>query len=170
MTEPLEPLRPITAKQQDEFGWRRETASVVQHKCATCNAWYETAKRATAYQEMFRCDCGQPMTFPVPALDYRRISGGPLDMDERLESGMEVREAIASACYWWNKTGRHQVRKDGAKGHDLSFSVDPQNPNFVPSGILNGEPWDLLNSREKVQVTKAWHFYYISKPQTGEGE
>lgn len=169
MSEELEPLKPITAKEQEAFDRRRETMSVVQNKCGECGAWYETAKRSTAFQEVFRCDCGAPMSFTVPALDMAAISG-PLDLDDRLESGMKVREAIASACYWWNKTGRQMMRKDGAKGSEIAVSLNPENDNFSPSGILNGRPWDQLTQREKAQIVKAWHHFYVSKPQTEKGK
>ena len=171
MTEELEPLKPITAKEQEAFDRRRETASVVQNKCTNCGVWYETAKRSTAFQEVFRCDCGEPMSFTVPALDVS-IVGVTIarDLDDRLESGMKVREAIANACYWWNKTGRQMMRKDGAKGSEIAVSLNPENDNFSPSGILNGQPWDQLSQREKAQIVKAWHHFYVSKPQTDKGE
>ncbi len=165
MTDPLEPLKPLTQKQQDEFNTRRETASVVQHRCSECGAWYETAKRQTAFQEAFRCDCGNPMTFTVPAMHFERGTVKGIDFDERFESGMKMRDAIANACYWWNKTGRHIMRKDGGKGSDISVSLDPDSDNFSPSGILNGEPWDALDNRERLQIVKAWHHHFISKTQ-----
>lgn len=160
----LEPLKPLTAKQQDEFDRRRETASVVQHRCMACKeAWYETPKRATAYQENFLCDCGAPMSFTVPALDVLLLSSPGMDLDDRLDTGMKIREAIANACYWWNKTGRHLMRKDGGKGSELAVSLNPEHDNFSPSGILNGQTWDHLDEREKLQVTKAWHHFYVRK-------
>lgn len=163
MTDKLEPLKPLTAKQQDEFDRRRETATVVQNKCLKCGAWYETFKRSTTYQEMFRCDCGAPMHFTVPAILPIDILPIGMGMEDVLDSGMKVREAIANACYWWNKTGRHMMRKDGAKGSEIAVSLNPEHENFSPSGILNGETWDRLDVREKIQVTKAWHHHYIRK-------
>lgn len=164
MNDKLEPLKPLTAKQQDEFDRRRETASVVQHRCMVCKeAWYETPKRSTAYQEVFRCDCGASMSFTVPALDVVLLSSPGMDLDDRLDTGMKIREAIANACYWWNKTGRHLMRKDGAKGSELAVTLNPESENFSPSGILNGQTWDHLDTREKLQVTKAWHHFYVRK-------
>lgn len=163
MTDKLEPLKPLTAKQQDEFDRRRETASVVQNKCLTCSAWYETPKRATAYTEVFRCDCGAPMSFTVPALDVVLLGSPGMDLDDRLDTGMKIKEAIANACYWWNSRGRHMMRKDGGKGSDIAVSLNPESENFSPSGILNGQTWDYLDLREKIQITKAWHNFYVRK-------
>lgn len=170
MTEQLKPLKPITAKEQEAFDRRRETASVVQNKCTNCGEWYETAKRSTVFQEVFRCDCGEPMSFTVPAMEIPRMKIGELDLDDVLDTGMKVRQAIASACHWWGRSGRHQMRKDGPKGSALAVSLDPESPNYIPSGILNGEQWDHLNDREKAQVVKAWHHHYVRKPQTEKGE
>lgn len=163
MTDKLEPLKPITAKQQDEFDVRREIATVVQNRCTECGAWYETAKRQTAFQEAFRCDCGNPLAFTVPALQVSNVvASSGIDLDERLDSGMKVREAIANACHWWNRTGRQMMRKDGGKGSETSASLNPDNENFIPSGIVNGLRWDELNQRERAQIVKAWHFHHVS--------
>lgn len=86
--------------------------------------------------------------------------------DDRLDTGMRAGEAIKRAEKWWHETGRHAMRKDGAKGLDLSFSLDPDSPNYVPSGILNGEPWDVLTKREKLFIVKVWHHNFVRKPQT----
>lgn len=163
MTDKLEPLRPLTADEAKAFAERRETASVVQHCCAKCGAWYETAKRSMSYQEMFTCDCGQPMAFTVPAIDPGGLGVMPESVDDVFDTGMKVRDAIANACYWWNKTGRHMMRKDGPKGSEIAVSLNPEHENFSPSGILNGQPWDQLDKREKIQVTKAWHNFYVRK-------
>lgn len=172
MTEPLEPLKPITAQQQDEFNVRRESASVVQHACSKCGAWYETPKRSAAYQEAFLCDCGNPMTFTVPPFDASSLSVsagiGLGDLDQRLESGMTIRQALADASYWWGKTGRHMMKKhrEGKTEETAFATLDPNSKNFMPSAILNGEPWDQLDNREKVQVVKAWHHHFIRNKQT----
>ena len=159
MTDKLEPLRELTAEEQKVFAERREISSVVQHKCAGCGAWYETAKRATEFLEAFTCDCGQPMTFTVPAMVV--VSRDPLKLEDRLDTGMTVREAIANACYWWSKTGRHMMKKAGS--HKTPFSsLDPSTPdNFMPSAVVNGEPWDHLNDREKLLIVKAWHNEFV---------
>lgn len=166
MTDKLEPLKPITQKQQDEFDRRRETASVMQHKCVSCGAWYETAKRNAAFQEVFTCDCGRPMTFTVPALDTRSIAFDISDPDQVLDTGMKVREALASACYWWNKTGRRMMKNHDARSAAEKVSLDPGSDNFIPSGIVNGEPWDHLSQRERLIIVKHWHHFYVRNPQT----
>lgn len=159
MTEELEPLRELTAAEQKVFAERREIASVVQHKCAGCGAWYETAKRATEFLEAFTCDCGQPMTFTVPALVI--VSADPLKLEDRLDTGMTIREAIANACYWWNKTGRHLMKRANS-GQNPFSSLDPNSTeNFIPSAIINGEPWEQLVDREKLFVVKSWHNEFV---------
>jgi len=163
MDDKLGPLKPLDAKAQDEFDRRRETASVVQHKCLECGAWYETPKRATAYREVFVCDCGAPMSFLVPAIDASKQGLG--DLDDRLESGMKIRDALANASYWWGKTGRHMMKKHDAKAEAVFASADPNSENFMPSGIVNGEPWDNLDLRERLFLVKSWHYHFIWKPQ-----
>lgn len=165
MTDPLDPLKPITQKQQDEFDVRRETMSVVQTKCVKCDAWYETLKMNNAYQEAFLCDCGNPIQLTVPAIVVGASAITDLDLDEKFESGMRIKDAIASACHWWNHSGRHMMRKDGGKGHSVAVSLDPSSDNYIPSGIINGEPWDVLDNRERLFVVKSWHHHFISKPQ-----
>lgn len=166
--EPLGPLVPLTPEQQIDFGNRRENHFCIQTRCRNCSTWYETQKKPQAFTEAFFCDeCGRYMTFPVPALvdpasapaiDY-------VDDDGRLDTGMKVTEALAQASHWWGKTGRHLIRKDGLKGLDMSFSLDPESPNYIASGILNGQTWDLLDKREKLTVVKVWHHFNVRKPQ-----
>ena len=156
MSEELEPLRELTAEEQKIFEERREIASVVQHKCKSCGAWYETAKRSTEFREFFTCDCGQPITFLVPALVV--VSAEPLKLEDRLDTGMTVREAIASACHWWNRTGRQMMKKAGSGKNPFS-SADPD--NFMPSAIINGEPWEYLGEREKLLIVKTWHNEFV---------
>lgn len=166
MTEPLEPLRPLTPEEQDAFDNRRDTASVIQNRCRHCNAWYESPKRTTPYEEVFVCDCGAPMSFVVPPLDSKALVFDILDTDQKLDTGMLVREAVANACYWWNHTGRHVMKKDGGKGHEFAASLNPEDPNYIPSGIVNGEPWDVLTKRERTNIVKHWHHHFVRKPQT----
>lgn len=165
MTDDMEPLQPLTPQQQDEFEHRRESATVVQHKCRQCGAWYETPKRNGEYVEAFACDCGNPITFTVPAIDIRAaVSFDISDPDQKLDTGMTVREAIANACYWWGKTGRHAMKRHGIA--EAVSSLDPDDQNYIPSGIVNGEPWDVLNNRERAFIVKAWHHHFVRKPQT----
>ena len=90
---------------------------------------------------------------------------------DRLDTGMKPGEAIARAEAWWEKTGRKlmiaQAQRAGAtpkEGINAFQSLNPDNPNFLPSGILNGEPWDLLTTREKMMLTKAWHHFAVRRP------
>lgn len=168
MTDDLGPLRPLTPAQQEDFGNRRETAAVVQTRCKSCGAWYETPKSSQAFKEAFFCDCGVYMQFSVPPLSV--VTAGPAidysDPDARLDTGMKVAEALRRTASWWDKTGRHLMRKDGAKGASAAVSLDPGDPNYIPSGILNGEPWDTLTTRERLVIVKHWHHFNIRKPQT----
>jgi len=167
MNEDMAPLTPLTPEQQEEFENRRETAIVIQTKCKACGQWYETLKRSQTFKEAFFCDCGQFMQIEVPPLSVS-LSAPAIDYsdpDARLDTGMKVREALANASHWWGKTGRHVMRKDGSKGLDVSWSTDPDSPNYVPSGVLNGEPWDVLNTRERLFIVKVWHHEFVRKPQ-----
>lgn len=162
----MKDLTPLTPAQQEAFQNRRETAAVVQQRCSACSAWYETARQSALFTEQFFCDCGQFMSYDVepvghtimPGIDYQ-------DPDARLDTGMKVSEAVSLASKWWNETGRHLMRKDGAKGSDKAVSLDPSSPNFAASGVLNGEPFETLNKRERSQVVKSWHHFKIRKPQ-----
>lgn len=90
--------------------------------------------------------------------------------DERLSSGMKLGEAMHKACHWWATKGRlmmedmkrHQIRTTGG----AFASADPDNPNFVNSGILNAKPWSALNGREKVEVMVQWHNSHVKIPDT----
>lgn len=162
----MKDLTPLTPAQQEEFQNRRETAAVVQQRCLSCSAWYETARQSARFTEAFFCDCGVFMSYEVepvghtitPGIDYS-------DPDARLDTGMKVSEAIQRAAAWWDKTGRHLMRKDGGKGSDKAVSLDPASQNFVASGVLNGEPFETLTKRERTQVVKAFHHFTIRKPQ-----
>lgn len=167
MAEDLEPLKQITPEQQEEFERRRETGAVLQVKCVACNGWYETRKASQGFKEAFFCDCGTWMQFDVPPLSMPSLAA-PIDYsdpDARLDTGMKVSEALASASHWWGKTGRHVMRKDGPKGSAFAVSHDPDHPNYVPSGILNGQTWDLLTTTERAFIVKAWHHEFVRKPQ-----
>lgn len=167
MAEDLGPMVPLTPEQQEEFERRREMPSSIQTKCGKCGLWWETLKLSQGFKEAFLCDCGEPITIDVPPLSSTALAPAIdySDPDARLDTGMKVSEALASASHWWGKTGRHAMRKDGSKGSDHVVSRDPDSPNYIPSAILNGEPWDLLNRTEKAFVVKAWHHEFVRKPQ-----
>ncbi len=87
------------------------------------------------------------------------------DPDARLDTGMKVKEAIERAKLWWNGFGRYGMiaekeRQEKIKG--TAFCSDnPDDSNFLPSGILNGHEWDLLTKREKLRLVKFWHHFFI---------
>lgn len=158
-------IKPLSEAEAKEFEGRRESAAVVQHRCMGCGAWYETAKRDTAFQEAFNCDCGNTLRFTVPAMDGVR----PLTNEERLDllggrldSGMTASEAIFRAAKWWDKTGRTMIVDQPAMRKFASH--DPDDPRFLPSGILNGHTWDMLGRREKIMITKIYHHFFVRKP------
>lgn len=89
------------------------------------------------------------------------------DSDERLSSGMKVSEAVTRASAWWERKGRKMMRQQRLKGSRNAgfFNVtDPDNPNFIPSSIVAGKPWDALTKTEKLAVVKAWHWHYVQAP------
>jgi hypothetical protein len=70
---------------------------------------------------------------------------------------MKAKEAIERAARWWNNIGR--------KTKMLDFSShNPDDPRFLPSGLINGHAWDMLGKREQIQVVKVWHHFHIRKP------
>lgn len=155
------PLKPLDEAAQLLFEIQRESSAVVQHKCAGCGQWYETPKMATEFQETFDCDCGQRITFPVPALDVTKLelraAPGTLslsDPDARLDTGMKVSEAIARTAQWWDASGRHEMAKSVQPGGEVQ-----------QSGIVQGEPWDMLTKAEKLNVVKAWHHFHVRVPE-----
>ena len=95
--------------------------------------------------------------------------------DERLPSGMRVDEAVRRASDWWNRRGRYLMgrhvntnktrprTKAGSKSFP-AITIAGEERVVYPSGILNGEPWELLNKRERLQVVKQWHVQFIVMP------
>lgn len=177
-------LKPLTAEASKEFEVSRISDSVVQHKCEACSAWYETDRKDEAFQESFFCDCGAFMTFTVPATEFKKsaiIKPTNDDLiymqteDARLDSGMKLSEAIKRAETWWQGKGarymqtelkRQSTQVGGAdKGAGVAFaSKDETDPNFLPSGLIHGEPWETLTKREKLMVVKIWHHFNVRVP------
>lgn len=128
--------------------------------------------------------CGQKLTYPVPAMTVKSqiITASNQDVlslqdgaDPRLDTGMKASEAIHRAEQWWQKIGRKQMKREkkrqatqvgGAdKGMGGSFaSNNPDDKNFLPSGILHGEQWDALTKREKLMIVKTWHHFNVRVP------
>ena len=173
-------LTEITPEQQAEFDGRRVSDAVVQTKCGTCGAWYETPRGNVELVEPFTCECGQPMVAVAPPIEgvslmlaasnLDLIEGG--DGDARLDTGMTVKEAISRAQAWWDKTGAKLARREKQRRSPRAFtlSMSPDDPNGIPSNILNGRPWDALRKPEKLSVVKVWHHFYARKPDLLGGD
>lgn len=176
----MDDLKPLTPEQQAEFDSHRHSESVVQHKCAGCGTWYETPRGSVDQQEVIDCSCGTKFSYSVPKLTKLVPLTNELiininDPDAKLDTGMTVREAVASARHWWEKYGRRDMKShlkrqnmspaSNNKGMGGQFAtLSPDDPNFLPSGIIHGQPWDALNKREQIQVVKVWHHFHIRKP------
>jgi len=98
-----------------------------------------------------------------------------MDRDARLDTGMKIKEAVQRAANWWERTGRKQMQRElqrqakpvgGAdKGAGGAFaSLDAQSANFMPSGIIHGEPWDALGKRERMMIVKIHHHFTVRNP------
>lgn len=97
--------------------------------------------------------------------------------DERLDTGMKVGEAMKKAAAWWNKEGRHQLRKTSnkakigrkfiaaGKAAAPAILIQGDDTDIIPSGILRGLEWDRLDRREKLRVINVWHFHFVKVPQ-----
>lgn len=176
MDEQEPKLTPLDAESARLFDGRRVSDAVVQTKCGSCGAWYETARGSADILDTFVCDCGSPMSVYAPALVVRNptlippadnlalIEAG--DGDARLDTGMTVKEAIARAERWWDGTGAKLMRRERQRGKGREFvsSMSPDDPNGLPSAVLNGRPWDTLRKSEKLHVVKAWHHFYVRVP------
>lgn len=94
--------------------------------------------------------------------DELAVNGG--DPDERMTSGMTVGEAVERAAAWWEVKGRRIMAQQRLKGsvNAGAFNVtDPDDPNFIPSGIIAGKAWGDLTRDERLRVTKSWHHHVI---------
>lgn len=92
-----------------------------------------------------------------------RVGGSP-----RLDGGITVREAVRCAERWWDKFGRHMMKKVANKerGQDKFRGGDGKAPaifvrgseiDVIPSGILRGLPWDQLDAGERSRVAQNWY-------------
>lgn len=90
------------------------------------------------------------------------------DPNARLDTGMKVSEAIEKTVKWWDDRGRalmldHKIHQ--SKAGTVFASSDPEDPSFVPSGIINGRPWGELSSRERLRLVKFWHHFFVRMPE-----
>ena len=97
-------------------------------------------------------------------IDNRSIllSGDP---HAKLDTGMTAGEAIRRTRFWWDQYGRKMMiekAEDQVSAMRSQFAtLDPDDDNFLPSGILAGLEWDILSKREKLRLVKVWHHFNI---------
>lgn len=95
------------------------------------------------------------------------------DADNRLATGIRVNQLVRESERWWTKGGR-KAMLDGRKSQIVTirtrrhykgpFTLDTDDPNFMPSGVMHGLPWDNLNRSEKLLICKAYHEVKYGKP------
>lgn len=173
-----EKLKPLTAKEAEEFGRRRESKMVLQIRCE-CGQWFETPKRERAFEESVGCICGRTLRYWVPKAEYATVITMPsneeilsaLDPDARLDTGMKVKEAIRRAAGWWEGSGRKLMKLKGMSKTAFA-TLDTSSENYNPSGLLAGLEWSALTKREKLMVVKTYHHFSVRKPDIigGEGD
>lgn len=84
---------------------------------------------------------------------------GLKDPDAILDTGIKIVDVVPEAIEWWENIGRDMMLAHrhsdecGGKG----ISSDPNNENFLPSGILGGKPWDELIQHERLFIVKQYH-------------
>lgn len=95
------------------------------------------------------------------------------DDDTRLATGITVKQLVQQAEFWWMRKGRKRIsmarrsqvkQVRGMRTKRGPFTLDPDDPNFLPSGIMHGVRWDSLSRTEKLAVCKAYHEVRYSKP------
>ena len=89
---------------------------------------------------------------------------GGNDKDAKLSSGMTAEEAVTRASAWWEMKGREIMRQQrlaGSKNAGAFNVKDPDDPNFIPSGILAGKSFADLTRQEKMRVVYIWHHHVI---------
>ncbi len=111
-----------------------------------------------------------PVQIDDPVLD---APGVRHDDDTRLATGISVKQLVQQAEFWWMRKGRKTMLNSrrgqvktvrGARHYMGAFTLNVDDPNFLPSGILHGLPWDNLDRGEKLQVCKAYHEIRYRKP------
>ena len=107
-----------------------------------------------------------------PAADTALNDAVAVDSEARLDTGMRVSEAMRRASEWWDKTGSEEMRKHGQRQAEAKrpfATLDPDDDNFLLSGIIHGFKWDVLDREEKLCVVKAWHHHMIRVPDMCPG-
>ncbi len=94
--------------------------------------------------------------------------------DTRLATGISVAQLVQQAEQWWTRIGARNfrgMRMSGVRSarsrlekYRGPITLNPDDPNFLPSGLLNGMQWDHLSKAEKLQVCKAYHEIRYARP------
>jgi hypothetical protein len=79
---------------------------------------------------------------------------------------MKVSEAVGRASTWWDLKGRHMVPpafNRAVEGRKVSSGIVIAGDvvDVLPSGILRGVEWNLLELREQLQIVKWWHHFAV---------
>ncbi len=91
----------------------------------------------------------------------------------RLSTGIRADHLVREAALWWDTRGRKamgemrrsQVRQArGQRTRHGPFTLNPDDPNFLPSGILHGWEWQRLNRAECIRVCMVYHSQKYEKP------
>lgn len=114
-------------------------------------------------------------TLPVlpmnPIIDHRDVRH---DSEARLATGIRIDQLVRETERWWTSKGRKaashsrrsQVRqRRGVRTNWGPFTLDPDDGNFLPSGLIHGWPWDRLSKDEKLRCVKAYHEIRYAKPK-----
>lgn len=100
---------------------------------------------------------------------------------EKLRSGMLVSEAVARASEWWDKTGRKLIklkcneertryRVRTSKGKAPGIVTRGPLEKVYSSRLMSGVMWEQLDKREKLEIVKTWHYFYVVQPMIKSGE
>jgi hypothetical protein len=89
------------------------------------------------------------------------------DSDAVLDTGVPVCVVVEEARRWWESVGRDEMRRHrlSARAAGKGISHDPHSANFLPSGLVQGLPWDSLSRDECVQIVKQYHHQKYRMPK-----
>lgn len=92
--------------------------------------------------------------------------------------GMEQREAYMHAERWWDGIGRHLLSNELGKvnefrapnnvSHEGRTIIKSSPERDIPSGVLNGLPWDQLKKNECFYVMRCWYKALIVQARADE--